>query len=222
MKKTKHTVTLDMILEYPKIFDLTRYVIKETGEEISKKDYDTGNYEGTVEVDTSQNGKPGDIDRGNPKADQKWLRELAKNPEAKMNAYFTSEEQIDFLCEFDGFDRITTNPQTGEQVDRIKEGNEEYGIGKYIQLKRKLNDIREFKNKQGQIEEMDKGGAPVVKILDVLEDETEAYVEYDYDTLGAPSNGTEAKVRFEPRYMRIDAVAITNLIEYIEEDQDDF
>jgi len=195
MKKTKHTVTLDMVLEYTKIFD--------------------------------QDGKPGDLDRGNPKADQKWLRELAKNPEAKMNAYFTSDEQIEFLEQFDGFDRIVTNPQTGEQIDRIKEGNPELGIGKYIQLKRKLNDVKEFMNKQGQIEEMDKGGAPVVKILEVGTDEetgepTEAFVEYDYDTLGAPSNGTEAKVRFEPRYMRIDAIAITNLIEYVEEDEDDF
>jgi len=191
MKKTKHTMTLDMVLEYTKIFD--------------------------------QEGKPADLDRGNPKADQKWLRELAKNPEAKVNAYFKSDEQIEFLEGFDGFDRIVTNPQTGEEVDRIKDGNPDLGIGKYIQLKRKMDDIREFKNKQGQIEEMDKGGAPVVKILSVLEDgESEAYVEYDYDTLGAPSNGTEAKVRFEPRYMRLDAIAVTNLIEYVEEDEDDF
>jgi len=191
MKKTKHTMTLDMVLEYTKIFD--------------------------------QEGKPADLDRGNPKADQKWLRELAKNPEAKVNAYFKSDEQIEFLEGFDGFDRIVTNPQTGVEVDRIKDGNPDLGIGKYIQLKRKMDDIREFKNKQGQIEEMDKGGAPVVKILSVLEDgESEAYVEYDYDTLGAPSNGTEAKVRFEPRYMRLDAIAVTNLIEYVEEDEDDF
>lgn len=191
MKATKHNITLDMVLEYAKIFN--------------------------------KEGLPGDLDRGNPKADQKFLRELAKNPEAKVNAYFTSDEQIEFLEGFDGFDRIVTNPQTGEEVDRIKDGNPDLGIGKYIQLKRKMDDIREFKNKQGQIGEMDKGGAPIVKILSVLEDgESEAYVEYDYDTLGAPSNGTEAKVRFEPRYMRLDAIAVTNLIEYVEEDEDDF
>lgn len=191
MKKTKHTMTLDMVFEYAKIFD--------------------------------KEGQPADLDRGNPKADQKWLRELAKNPEAKVNCYFTSEEQIEFLEGFDGFERFTQNPQTGEQVDRIKEGNPDLGIGKYIQLKRKLNDIREFKNKQGQIQEMDKGGAPVVKILDVSEDgTTEAYVDYDYDTLGAPSSGTEAKVRFEPRYMRLEAMAVTNLIEYVEGDEHDF
>ena len=194
MKATKYNITLDMVLEYAKIFD--------------------------------QEGKPGDIDSGNPKADQKWLRELAKNPEAKVNAYFTSEEQIKFLEQFPGFENEYSyvNKDTGEKIDttRIKDGNPDFGIGKYIQLKRKMNDIREFKNKQGQIEEMDKGGVPTVKILSVLEDgESEAYVDYDYDTLGAPSNGTEAKVRFEPRYMRLDAVAITNLIEYIEGDQED-
>jgi len=194
MKATKHNITLDMVLEYAKIFD--------------------------------QEGKPGDVDRGNPKADAKWLRELSKNPEAKVNAYFTSDEQIDFLCEFPGFDRMVTNPQTGVEVDRIKDGNPDLGIGKYIQLKRKMEDIREFKDKNGEIQEMDKGGAPVVKILSVTTDEetgetTEAYVEYDYDTLGAPSNGTEAKVRFEPRYMRLDAIAVTNLIEYIEGDSED-
>jgi hypothetical protein len=194
MKKTKHNITLDMVLEYAKVFD--------------------------------QEGKPGDIDRGNPKADQKWLRELAKNPEAKVNCYFTSEEQIEFLEGFDGFDRMVTNPQTGQQVDRIKDGNPDFGIGKYIQIKRKMNDIREFKNKQGQIEEMDKGGAPVVKILSVATNEetgetTEAFIDYGYDALGAPSNGTEAKVRFEPRYMRLDAIAVTNLIEYVEGDSED-
>jgi len=130
---------------------------------------------------------------------------------------------VQFLKDFDGFDNEVKNPQTGATSTRIKDGNSDLGIGQYIQLKRKMDDIREFKNKQGQIEEMDKGGAPVVKILSVLEDgESEAYVEYDYDTLGAPSNGTEAKVRFEPRYMRLDAIAVTNLIEYVEEDEDDF
>lgn len=194
MKATKYKITLDMVLEFPKIFD--------------------------------QEGKPGDLDRGNPKSDEKWLRELAKNPEAKVNCYFTSDEQIDFLCEFPGFDRIVTNPQTGVKVDRIKDGNPDLGIGKFIQLKRKMDDIREFMNKKGEIEEMDKGGVPVVKILSVTLDEetgetTEAYVEYDYDTLGTPSNGTEAKVRFEPRFMRLDAIAVTNLIEYIEGDSED-
>lgn len=189
MKKTKHNATLDMILEYPRVFDVE--------------------------------GKPGDLDRGDPKAQAKWLRELAKNPEAKVNAYFESEEQITFLEDFEGFDRFTTNPQTGDKVDRIKEGNEEFGIGKYIQLKRKLEDLKEFADKSGQIKELDKGGAPSVKILTP---EGNKFVEYSYEELGAPANGTKAKVRFEPKYMRLEALGITELIEYTDEEheEDDF
>lgn len=185
MQKNKYTMTLDMVLEYTKIFD--------------------------------QQGKPCDIDRGDPKAKEAWLRDLAKNPKATGNFYFTSEEQIKFLEEYEGFERMVLNPKTGEEVDRIKEGNPDLGIGKYITLTRRLNDLKEFVNKKGEIKELDKGGVPSVKILTVLEDgEKEAFVEYDYDELGAPSNGTEAKVRFEPRYMRLEAIGITNLIEYVD------
>jgi len=190
MLKNKYTMTLDMVLEYPKFFD--------------------------------QEGKPGDLDRGNPKAEEKWLRDLSKNPVAKGNFYFTSEEQIEFLESYDGFERMVTNPKTGATVDRIKDGNPDLGIGKYITLTRKLYDTKEFVNKKGEVQEMNKGGVPSVKILTPLEDtDKEAFVEYDYDELGAPSNGTESKVRFEPRYMRLEALGITNLIEYVEGDQED-
>jgi len=190
MLKNKYTMTLDMVLEYPKVFD--------------------------------QEGKPGDLDRGNPKAEEKWLRDLSKNPVAKGNFYFTSEEQIEFLESYDGFERMVTNPKTGATVDRIKDGNPDLGIGKYITLTRKLYDTKEFVNKKGEVQEMNKGGVPSVKILTPLEDtDKEAFVEYDYDELGAPSNGTESKVRFEPRYMRLEALGITNLIEYVEGDQED-
>jgi len=190
MLKNKYTMTLDMVLEYPKVFD--------------------------------QEGKPGDLDRGNPKAEEKWLRDLSKNPVAKGNFYFTSEEQIEFLESYDGFERMVTNPKTGATVDRIKDGNPDLGIGKYITLTRKLYDTKEFVNKKGEVQEMNKGGVPSVKILTPLEDtDKEAFVEYDYDELGAPINGTESKVRFEPRYMRLEALGITNLIEYVEGDQED-
>lgn len=187
MKKNGHTMTLDMVLEYAKVFDAE--------------------------------DQPGDLDRGKADSDKKWLRELSKNPEAKVNAYFTSEEQIDFLKGYDGFDEIVKNPQTGEETSRIKEGNEEFGIGKYIVLKRKLNDIREYRNKQGEIKEMDKGGAPSVKIL-----EADAFVDYDYSEYGPVGNGTESKVRFEPKYMRLEALGITDLVEFSDEpyDEDDF
>ena len=153
-------------------------------------------------------GQVGDLDRGDANSDQKWLRELFKNPEAKVNAYFTSEDQIEALSEYPGFERMVTNPKTGEEIDRIKDGDEEYGIGKYIQLKRKMDDKREFRDKNGNIQEMDKGGLPGVKIM--VDNE---FVEYDYEQYGPIGNGTESKVRFEPRYMRLDALGITNLVE---------
>jgi len=212
-------MTLDMVLEYPKVLDHTRYVIKETGEQVSKEDYESGDYEGDVEVDTSLIGKPSDLDRGDAKSDQKWLRELAKNPEAKVNCYFTSEEQIAYLMEYEGFEPMVTNPKTGEEMSRIKDGNEDFGIGKYIQLKRKLNDIREYRDKKGEIKEMDKGGVPGVKVF-----KDDAVVDYDYEELGPIGNGTESKVRFEPRYMRLEALGITNLVEFSDTpfEEDDF
>src|SRR6056297_119571 len=159
MKTNGHTMTLDMILEYAKVFDAE--------------------------------GKPGDLDKGDANSDQKWLRELFKNPEAKVNAYFTSEDQIEALSEYPGFERMVTNPKTGQEIDRIKDGTEEYGIGKYIQLKRKMEDKREFRDKKGNIQEMDKGGLPGVKIM-VNGD----FVEYDYEQYAPIGNGTESKVRF--------------------------
>jgi hypothetical protein len=158
-------------------------------------------------------GKPGDIDRGDAKSQHKWLRDLAKNPKAVVNAYFTSEEQVQFLMDFVGFDNEVTNPKTGETSTRIKDGNSDLGTGKYIQLTRRMDDTREYIDKNGNPQEMNKGGLPTVKILTA---EGDKFVEYDYDTLGSPANGTEAKVRFEPRYMRLDAIGITKLIEYVE------
>jgi len=177
MKTNGHTMTLDMVLEYPKVLDVE--------------------------------GKPSDLDRGDANSSQKWLRELAKNPEAKVNCYFTSEEQIAYLMEYEGFEPMVTNPKTGEEISRIKDGNEDFGIGKYIQLKRKLNDIREYRDKKGEIKEMDKGGVPGVKVF-----KDDAFVDYDYEELGPIGNGTESKVRFEPRYMRLEALGITNLVEF--------
>jgi hypothetical protein len=55
----------------------------------------------------------------------------------------------------------------------------------------------------------------------ILTAEGDKFVEYDYDTLGSPANGTEAKVRFEPRYMRLEAIGITNLVEYVEGDYEE-
>lgn len=189
--------TYKMVLKYAKIFDLPE----------------------------DQQGKPGDLDRGDPKSEYKWKRELAKNPVATVDAYFTSEEDLQDFMSIDGFEDKVVNPQTGEEKPRIKDGDpeEELGINKYIQLKRKINDTVEFVDrKTGDLKEIDKGGAPSVKIFDP---DTNAFVEYDYDTLGAPANGTEAKVRFEVygknAATRLEAFGITNLVEYVENNEEE-
>jgi len=169
-------------------------------------------------------GKAGDVDRGNAQSTQKFLRELAKNPVASVDAYFTSEEDIEHLLAIEGFEDEVTNPQTGEKLPRIKEGNPDYGIGKFIKLKRPINNIVEFVDrKTGGVKEVDKGGFPSVKIL-----KDGAFVPYDYDTLGAITNGTESKVRFEvygKGNTRLEAFGITNLVEWVEyegDTQDEF
>lgn len=187
--------TYDMVLAYAKIFDLP--------EELR--------------------GKPGDLDRGDPKAQAKWLRELAKNPVATVDAYFTSEADVQDLLDTEGFDNTVVNPQTGEETTRIKEGNPDLGIGKYLRLKRKYYDTVEFVDKKtGNLVEIDKGGAPSVKILDTS-GEKPVFRTYDYEELGAPSNGTKSKVRFEvygKGNTRLEAFGITELIEYTGDDSD--
>jgi hypothetical protein len=163
-------------------------------------------------------GQYGDVDRGDAKSKQKWLRELAKNPEVKIRCYFTSEEDMQDLLQDDNFQNEVLNPQTGQTVTRIKDGNEEYGIGKYIDLKNKLTDIREFPDsKTGEIIEKDYGGVPEVVVMKVDDEGKKSFVKYDYDELGAPSNGSEARIRFHPRFMRPMKIGFTKLIEYMPE-----
>ena len=167
-----------------------------------------------------QQGKPGDIDRGDEKSQQKWLRELSKNPVAVVDAYFTSEADVQELLQHENFENLVVNPQTGAESTRIKEGNPEYGIGKYIKLKRKINDTVEFVDrKTGELKEIDKGGVPSVKMLKVEDGKIVDNQPYDYEELGPIGNGSEAKVRFElygKGATRIDAIGVTKLVQYEE------
>ena len=166
-----------------------------------------------------QEGKPADIDRGDAQSNQKWLRELAKNPETKINVYFKTEEDLQKLMDSETFNNETTNPQTGATGTRVKEGNSELGIGKYLQLKRKLSDLKEYKDrKTGEIKEFEAGGLLSVTMWD---EEKGAFVPYDYDKMGAPANGSEAKVRFDDRYLRPMNLGFTSVIEYTEEGGND-
>lgn len=203
-KKVSKKFNLNAILVYPKVFNLADTVDPETGESMA--------------------GKPGDVDRGDAKSTKKWLRELAKNPKSTLQAYFTSEDQIAELEEHPDFERMVLNPQTGDEVDRIKEGNSEYGIGKYISLNRPMSDVKEFVDrKTGDLKEVDYGGPVRMKTAVVGEGGKLSDVkDYDYFTLGPISNGSRGIVKFEPRYMRLEAIAVTDLVEFVPNTEEDF
>lgn len=177
----------------------------------------------------NKEGKPGDLDRGDAKSQKAWLRALAKNPVAVVDAYFTSEADVQELIEHENFENVVVNPQTGEESTRIKEGNSEYGIGKYIKLKRKMNDEIEFVDrKTGDVKVVDKGGVPSVKMLKVEGGKIVDNKPYNYEELGPIGNGSEAKVRFElygKGATRLEAIGVTKLVQYEQVDgstQEDF
>ena len=159
-----------------------------------------------------ENADYGDLD-----SNQKWLRELSKSGgQTAVNAYFTSEDQINQLLE-SGYQRMTTNPSTGQQVDTIKVGNPEFGIGQYIQLKRKVVDIREYKDSQsGEFKELDLGGFPTV--VDLTEGEENKRL-WSYEDDGQLGHGTRAYIEFEVYKggsRRLSNLAITDHIAYEE------
>lgn len=154
------------------------------------------------------------IDKGDENSSEKWMRELFKSGgQAKVNAYFTSEDQIEELVA-NGFERITINPKTNAEVDRIKDGNPAFGIGKYITLKRKVSDLKEVKDrKTGEFKMVDFGGLP--KVVD-LRDLPEKRL-WSFEEDGPLGNGTEAKVMFDlynKSGIRLEAIGVTTLVEY--------
>lgn len=154
------------------------------------------------------------MDKGDPESGEKWLRELAKSGgQTVVNAYFTSEDQIAYMEE-QGFERIALNPKTKVEVDRIKDGNPEFGIGKYIQLKRKFSDVKEVKNrKTGEFEEVEFGGLP--KVVDLRDMDNKRLWSFEED--GPLGNGTEAKVMFDMykgNTLRLEAIGVTNHVAY--------
>lgn len=134
-------------------------------------------------------------DMGDPESSQKWLRELHKNGgQTSVNAYFIDKSQIEKL-ENEGFVRVALNPQTREEVDRIKDGAAEFGIGQYLTMKRRITDVKEFKDrKTGQFVEKDYGGLP--NVVD-YRNGPEGKRLWSFEEDGPLGNGTKAVVQFE-------------------------
>lgn len=156
------------------------------------------------------------LDKGDPKSSEKWLRELAKSGgQATVNCYFKSEDQIKELLA-QGFQQKTINPRTGAETDRIKTGDDQYGIGKYIVMTRKMDNIKEWPDaKTGQMVTMDFGGVPAV--IDLTQGK-EKRAKWDFEKQGPLGNGTEALVQYDlyNGNLRLEAIAVTQHVVYEE------
>ena len=151
-------------------------------------------------------------DYGNPESPMKFIRDLNKNGgKTCVNAYFTSDKQIQKLLD-EGFDRMVTNPQTGQKVDRIKDGKEEFGIGKYLHLQRRITDVKEYVDKKTKkLKTFEAGGMPL--IVDLREGRENRRF-WDFEEDGELGNGTEAKVSFEiynKTTVRLKNIGVTKL-----------
>ena len=158
---------------------------------------------------------PENADMGDPNGSRAAQSIHQKGGQFAVNAYFTSEDQIQQLLD-DGLDPRPMNN------DRIKEGREEFGIGKYISLKRPLPDnIKTFENK-GNTVEVNYGGAPGV--VDLRDPDNKRW--WSYEENGVLGNGTRAMVQFETYSqgagVRLKNVGVLELVEYeISESSDD-
>ena len=125
------------------------------------------------------------------------------NGQYVVNAYFTSQDQVEELLEA-GMD---PKPMGN---DRVKQGND-FGIGKYVKLSRMHDHVMTFTDKKGNPTEVDFGGSPkVVNLTNGVENKSWWTLEDD-GTLG---NGTKAKVQFETYSngagLRLIAIGVTD------------
>jgi hypothetical protein len=145
---------------------------------------------------------PENADMGDADSKLKLMRDIAsKGGQYAVNLYFTDEEQIQKLLE-EGMD-----PQPMGN-DRVLEGKEEFGIGKYIKAKRLVrDDIKTFTQKNGTEVEVNYGGAP--GIVDLTQGaENKRWWSFEED--GPLGNGTRALVQFET-YSNGAGVRIVNI-----------
>lgn len=135
-------------------------------------------------------------DMGDPEGPRAAKATYDKGGQYVVNAYFTDQADIDKLLE----DGVDPNPMNGE---RFKEGNPEFGIGKFMVLKRPVPDIiKTYQNKSGEVT-VNYGGP--VEVLDFREYYSKSPEDrdvsdvrkWDLDTDGLIGNGSVAMVQFE-------------------------
>ena len=135
------------------------------------------------------------------------IKAAKHNGQYVVNAYFTSEEQIEELLEAGMQPKPLGN-------DRVKQGNN-FGIGKFVKLARMHDHKMTFSDKNGKETEVDFGGAPkVVNLTNGIENKSWWSLEED----GELGNGTRAKVQFETYSngagLRLLAVGVTDHVAY--------
>jgi hypothetical protein len=125
-----------------------------------------------------------------------------------VNAYFTSEDQVEQLLK-DGMNPAPMNSP------RVLEGNADFGIGKFIKLKRPVADnIKTFQNKNGPVDVNYGGPIGVVNLTNGVENKSWWSIQED----GLIGNGTKAMVQFEMYAdgsgLRLVNVGITEHVSY--------
>lgn len=151
---------------------------------------------------------PENADMGDPNGNRAAKAVADKGGQFIVNAYFTDEGDIDKLIE----EGLNPKPMNHE---RIIKGNEAFGIGKYMKLKRMVSDIKTFTDRFGKEFTRDFGGAPnVVDLRGGMENKKR----WSFEDDGPIGNGTKARVQFETYAngagVRLLNVGITELAEY--------
>lgn len=153
---------------------------------------------------------PENADYGDPRGNRIAKSIADKGGQYVVQAYFTDPSQIEELLQ-DGLKPIVMdNP-------RIIDGDAQFGIGKYMKLKRGVTDIKTFTDRNGKPFEKDYGGAPGIVNLTEGVDNKRAWVFSEDGPLG---NGTEAKVQFDTYSngsgVRLLNIGVTNHVPYSE------
>ena len=148
---------------------------------------------------------PENADMGDPDGVQ-WKQNIAKKGgQYVVNAFFTDQSQIDKLIDEGLQEKVLGN-------DRILEGNPDFGIGKYMKLRRGVpDDIRDWLDPVTK-EKANLGGP--VKVVD-LRNGRENVRSWSFETDGELGNGTKAMVQFDTyssgNGIRLNGIAVTEL-----------
>ena len=148
-------------------------------------------------------------DMGDPNGNNISKSIAEKGGQYIVNAYFTNQADIDKLVDEGMQTTILGNP-------RVLDGNAEYGIGKYIKLKRPVGDvIKTFENKRGPVE-VNYGGP--VGVVDLRDPANKRWWSFGED--GPLGNGTKAMVQFDlysnGSGLRLENIGVTEHVAYEE------